>query len=149
LLAADGQPMVLDFHLAGEPIHPDGEVPPWLGGTAGYMSPEQHAAALAVQQGRKVARPVDGRSDVYSLGVLLYEALAGSLPLPGRNPGSTTTAKHGKVAPSPPSPLSHSGERGGKRVWLPPHPLWEGEAGGVKGLHHRNAQVSVGLADVV
>src|SRR5262249_6955160 len=82
LLAADGQPMVLDFHLARELVRPDGEVPLWLGGTADYMSPEQRAALGAVQQGRKVPLTVDGRSDVYSLGVMLYEALGGSLPLP-------------------------------------------------------------------
>jgi tetratricopeptide (TPR) repeat protein len=77
LLAADGQPMLLDFHLARGPLHPDDEGPPWLGGTVGYMSPEQEAALKAAAQGRKVARAVDGRSDVYSLGVLLYEALGG------------------------------------------------------------------------
>jgi hypothetical protein len=44
LLAADGQPMLLDFHLARAALHPDGEVPQVLGGTPGYMSPEQQAA---------------------------------------------------------------------------------------------------------
>jgi serine/threonine protein kinase len=79
LLTADGQPMVLDFHLAREVLRP-GEGPVWLGGTPGYMSPEQEAAVQAVGQGREVPRPVDGRSDVYSLGVVVYEALAGSAP---------------------------------------------------------------------
>jgi serine/threonine protein kinase/tetratricopeptide (TPR) repeat protein len=82
LLAADGQPMLLDFHLAREPIRPESECPPWLGGTPAYMSPEQRAAVLAVQQGRRVPGPVDGRSDVYSLGVVLDEALGGDLPGP-------------------------------------------------------------------
>jgi serine/threonine protein kinase len=86
LLAADGQPMLLDFHLAREPVRPDGEGPAWLGGTPGYMSPEQRAAVLAVQQGRPVPRPVDGRSDVYALGVVLDEALAGGPPEPGGKP---------------------------------------------------------------
>src|SRR5207244_262672 len=52
LLAADGQPMLLDFHLAREPLHPDDEGPPWLGGTAGYMSPAPQAAPRAAGQGR-------------------------------------------------------------------------------------------------
>ncbi len=86
LLAADGQPMLLDFHLAREPLHPDDEGPPWLGGTAGYMSPEQQAAVEAAKQGRRVPRPVDGRSDVYALGVLLDEALGGGPPAPGAAP---------------------------------------------------------------
>jgi serine/threonine protein kinase len=85
LLAADGTPMLLDFHLAREPIHPDGEWPEWLGGTPGYMAPEHQAALAAVQHGRPVPGPVDGRADVYSLGVVLYEALGGNLPLGSRH----------------------------------------------------------------
>jgi tetratricopeptide (TPR) repeat protein len=77
LLAADGQPMLLDFHLAREPLRPGRGKPAWLGGTVGYMSPEQQAALLAIEQGRNVVLPVDGRSDIYSLGVVLYEALGG------------------------------------------------------------------------
>jgi len=86
LLTADGQPMLLDFHVAREPIATEGPVPQWLGGTVGYMSPEQHAALRAVQLGRAIPAPVDGRSDVYSLGVVLYEALAGTLPPAGEGP---------------------------------------------------------------
>lgn len=77
LLAADGQPMLLDFHLAREPVHPGEKSPHWFGGTPGYMSPEQQVALRALQEGKQVERPVDQRSDVYSLGVLLYEALSG------------------------------------------------------------------------
>jgi eukaryotic-like serine/threonine-protein kinase len=77
LLTADGQPMLLDFHLARAPLAAGDAAPPWLGGTRGYLSPEQEAALDCVRFGRPVARAVDGRSDVYSLGVVLYEALAG------------------------------------------------------------------------
>jgi serine/threonine protein kinase/Flp pilus assembly protein TadD len=80
LLASDGQPMLLDFHLAQEPIRPDGPLPVWLGGTPTYMSPEQQAAVTAVREGQPIPRAVDGRSDIYSLGLLLYEALGGGLP---------------------------------------------------------------------
>jgi serine/threonine protein kinase len=86
LLTADGQPMVLDFHLAQAPLEPGAEPPPWLGGTPAYMAPEQRAAVAAVEQGRCVPQAVDGRADVYSLGVVLYEALTGRLAEPGARP---------------------------------------------------------------
>jgi hypothetical protein len=77
LLAGDGQPMLLDFHLAHEVVLP-GRVPSdWLGGTPGYMSPEQAQAIAAIGQRRPVPAAVEGRSDIYSLGLLLYELLGG------------------------------------------------------------------------
>jgi tetratricopeptide (TPR) repeat protein len=81
LLAADGQPMLLDFHLAREPITA-GLRPRGVGGTPLYVSPEQFAATLAVSDGQPVPAAVDGRSDVYSLGLTLYEALGGGMPVP-------------------------------------------------------------------
>jgi serine/threonine protein kinase/Flp pilus assembly protein TadD len=80
LLAADGQPMLLDFHLAQEPIPALGPIPGWLGGTPAYMSPEQAAAVAALQEGQTISQAVDARSDLYSLGLLLYEALGGPRP---------------------------------------------------------------------
>jgi tetratricopeptide (TPR) repeat protein len=50
-----------------------------MGGTRTYMSPEQQAALDAVKTDRPVPAAVDRRSDVYSLGLLLYEALGGAL----------------------------------------------------------------------
>jgi serine/threonine protein kinase/tetratricopeptide (TPR) repeat protein len=80
LIAADGQPMLLDFHLAQEPIQPDGAAPLWLGGTRQYMSPEQENVLAAVRHGLPTPRAVDRRSDIYSLGLVLYEALGGERP---------------------------------------------------------------------
>jgi serine/threonine protein kinase/Flp pilus assembly protein TadD len=77
LIAADGQPMLLDFHLARAPLVPGQPAPDRLGGTPHYLSPEQQAAIESVQKGNPIGLRVDGRSDVFSLGQLLYEALAG------------------------------------------------------------------------
>jgi tetratricopeptide (TPR) repeat protein len=77
LLAGDGQPMLLDFHLARAPVAPHSSAGDSLGGTRGYMSPEQAAAIGALRAGARVEAAVDARSDVYSLGRLLYELLGG------------------------------------------------------------------------
>jgi serine/threonine-protein kinase len=64
---------VLDFGIAKVHLDDGGHKPltqiGTIFGTPQYMSPEQG-------QGR----PVDGRSDLYSLGIILYEMLAGQLP---------------------------------------------------------------------
>jgi serine/threonine protein kinase len=83
LLTADGLPMLLDFHLARPPVPAGGPPPAWLGGTAAYSAPEQQAAFEAVREGRPVPVAVDGRADVYALGMVLHEALAGQFPSPG------------------------------------------------------------------
>src|SRR5207249_10391084 len=57
LLAADGQPLLLDFHLARAPVRPDGGVSDYLGGTPGYMAPEQKAAVEALARGRPAPAP--------------------------------------------------------------------------------------------
>ena len=95
LITGDGQPMLLDFHLARGPIAPGAWVADRLGGTPGWMSPEQESALEAVREGRPVPRGIDGRSDLYALGLLLREMLAPAPSAkekdddrrrPGRNP---------------------------------------------------------------
>ncbi len=75
LIASDGVPMLLDFHLARPPLIAGDSPPAWLGGTHGYMAPEQLAAVEAVRDGKSVPRDLDARADIYSLGVVLKEAL--------------------------------------------------------------------------
>jgi serine/threonine protein kinase/Flp pilus assembly protein TadD len=87
LLAADGQPLLLDFHLARAPIVAGALASEPVGGTPAYMSPEQHSALQEAARGRAAPADVDARSDVYSLGLLLYESLGGRSPreLEGEN----------------------------------------------------------------
>ena len=97
LLAGDGQPMLLDFHLAGAPLAAGVRPPSSLGGTPGYMPPEQEAALAAVSARRAVGEAVDGRADLYALGVLLYEALGGAVPVPADAPGEVIRRRNPQV----------------------------------------------------
>ncbi len=56
LIADDGQPLLLDFHLAHGPIATGDAAPEPLGGTTGYMAPEQRAALAAARGSRRVDR---------------------------------------------------------------------------------------------
>jgi serine/threonine protein kinase/Tfp pilus assembly protein PilF len=72
LLASDGQPLLLDFNVAQD-LRAGREG--GIGGTIAYMAPE-HLQAIQ-KHGADRGRCVDERSDVYSLGLVLFEALAG------------------------------------------------------------------------
>jgi serine/threonine protein kinase/Flp pilus assembly protein TadD len=77
LLAADAQPLLLDFHLALHPLTAGQAAPEGLGGTPASMAPEQERACAAARRGAPVPAAVDRRADVYALGRLLYVALGG------------------------------------------------------------------------
>src|SRR6516225_4652547 len=71
LLTAEGAPVLVDFGLALGEDQAGGPEKGTVFGTPKYMSPEQAAGA---------AHRIDGRTDVYSLGVVLYEMLTGRVP---------------------------------------------------------------------
>jgi tetratricopeptide (TPR) repeat protein len=89
LLARDGQPLLLDFHLSREPVRPGGPPPDHLGGTPAYMPPEQRAAMRALEDATAIPDAVDRRADLYALGAILYESLGGPLPRATSSPPLT------------------------------------------------------------
>jgi serine/threonine protein kinase len=100
---------ILDFGIAkvmrGDSIDPQSPQLTATGQTLGtleYMSPEQ-----------LMGKPLDGRSDVYALGVVAYEMITGRLPFPdAKGPAGLITAQL-KQTPAPPSTAN-------PKVQLPP-----------------------------
>ncbi len=94
ILLCDGQAMVADFGIGralgqpspGERLTETGIVV----GTPAYMSPEQAAGE----------REVDARTDIYSLGVVLYEMLAGEPPYTGATAQSIMAKRFSGEIPS-------------------------------------------------
>ena len=95
ILLHEGEAMVADFGIALAVLQEAGERLTATGlsvGTPAYMSPEQAAGD----------RQLDARSDVYSLGAVLYEMLAGEPP----HTGPTARAVIAKILAEPPTRLT-------------------------------------------
>lgn len=106
VLNPDGRAKVLDFGIARMvPVGADmsasapGTIGGGLVGTPGYAAPEQY-----------LSRNVDGRADLYALGVMLFEMIAGRRPFPGSDAIVLATAVLRDDAPK----LTSSG------LWVPP-----------------------------
>src|SRR5438093_1471108 len=90
VVAPDGRLKVTDFGIARSGASQMTEAGSIIG-TAQYLSPEQARGA-----------PVDQRSDLYSVGIVLYEMLTGSVPFTGDTP-LEIAMKHLSATPEPPS----------------------------------------------
>ncbi len=99
MVRADGLVKVLDFGIAKFTQAGDSEkkdlvetMPGAIIGTAAYMSPEQARGAL-----------IDTRTDIWSLGVILYEMVAGRRPFEGNTPADVIAAILERQPPSLPT----------------------------------------------
>ncbi len=97
-LPTDVEPILTDFGLARISFSTEQTAPGMVMGTPAYMSPEQ------VEGG-----DIDERTDIYSLGVLAYEMLAGHLPF-GSAVDSAASMMYMQVhTPAPPVPEAGPG----------------------------------------
>jgi serine/threonine protein kinase len=85
---SSGRAIVTDFGIARADFNPSLTQDGYVLGTVHYMSPEQSNG-----------EPLDGRSDLYSLGCVGYFALSGRLPFEGQSPQGILVAHATKDAP--------------------------------------------------
>ncbi len=97
LVDGEGQPRILDFGLAkllGAPVETLVSVSRSIVGTLPYMSPEQV---------RGNPDEIDTRTDIYALGVILYELLTGQYPYPVIGQMADVLRHIAETPPTPPS----------------------------------------------
>jgi serine/threonine protein kinase len=97
LVGPDGTVKVTDFGVAQVLGQGQGDQGELLVGTAGYLSPEQ-----------ATGQPATAASDLYALGVVAYECLAGRRPFTGEHPIAVALAH--LLQPPPPLPEDVPGE---------------------------------------
>lgn len=90
LLARDGRALVTDFGIARLAADAEGAVPGTTLGSVHYFSPEQ-----------ATGQTTSPASDVYGLGLVLYEALVGKRAWAGQTTAEIASARVGHAAPSP------------------------------------------------
>ncbi|MBN2409114.1 MAG: protein kinase [Candidatus Aminicenantes bacterium] len=90
MIDEEGAARITDFGLAGLRKSDDATLSSLGMGTPSYVSPEQ------VEGG-----PTDGRSDIYSLGIVFYEMLTGETPFQGDTPYSIALKRLTKAPPDP------------------------------------------------